>query len=185
MFAFVEHGAQGLELLLARARHRRQRDLARVLDAHRRHLADLLARRLRRVVREPHRARRDDPRAVDHALLDVVTQRDVAFGRAAAREHRRVAGLEEPLHLRLLFGTRVDVLVRVDEPRHRRHSLRVDRLTGLLRRRAGRDGRDLAAAHDDRAALDHRAVADDDPGVSDREVLGSERRDSAEHEAKE
>ena len=39
----------------------------------------------------------------------------------------------------------------------------------------------LPAAHHDRAALDDGAVADDDPGVRDREVLRGERRDGAQH----
>ena len=51
--------------------------------------------RLGRADSEPQRAGRDDPRSVDHALLDVIAQRDVALGRTAARENRGVAGLEQ------------------------------------------------------------------------------------------
>ena len=106
----------------------------------------------------------------------MLAQSDVAVAGAAAREDRRIAGLELALHLRLLLGPRVDVPVRVDETGHRAHALRVDDLAARARRRAGRHRNDLAAAHDDRAALDDRAVADDDAGIRDREVLRRERR---------
>ena len=76
-----------------------------------------------RVVGQPNLPGRNDARAVDDALLDVIAERDVAVGRTAAGEDRRVAGFELRLHLRLLVGPGVDVPVRIDEPGHRRHAL--------------------------------------------------------------
>ena len=88
---------------------------------------------------------------------------------SAAGEDRGVARLEQRLHL--LGVEVVDVLVAVDEAGHRAHALGVDGAQPLRRRRASGDRDDLAAAHDDRARLDHLAAADDDPGVGDRHVL--------------
>jgi hypothetical protein len=174
--AFVEDGAQHVELLLRRPWNRRQRDLARVVDAHRGHLADLFTRRIRRVIREPDALRRNDARPVDEPGLDVLASAGVAVAGAAARKHRGVARLEQALHLRFLVRARVDVLVGIDESGHGRHAAGVDRLAARSGRRAGADRRDLAVTHDDRAALDDRAVADDDADIGDREVLGGKRR---------
>ena len=137
LLAFVEHGAQHLELLRARAGHRRQRDLARVLDARAPSSRELLRARASGVVLgEPQALRRNDARTVDLAGLDVLAQRDVAVAGAAAGENRRVAGLELALHLRLLLGPGVDVPVRVDEARHRAHALGVDDLAARAARGA-------------------------------------------------
>ena len=135
-------------------------------------LVDLGTRRIRRhVVVEPQRAGRDDARTVDLTLLDVIAQRDVAFRRAAAGEHRRVSRLEKILHLLLLVRPGVDVAMGVDEARQRGHAFRVDRLQPLRIRGALPRRHDLSAADDDRPRRNHGAVADDDARVRDGDVL--------------
>ena len=171
LLAFVHDGANDVHLLRGRAGHRRQGDLAGELDAQRRHLANLGARRVGRVLVEAQHARRDDARPVDLARLDAVAQRDVALGGPASREERGVAGLELGLHLLLFHRAGVEVPMRVDEAWHRRHALGVDRLAGRGCRRAGTGGDDLSAPHDDGAALDDGCVGADDADVGDRQVL--------------
>src|SRR5437762_2220699 len=112
-------------------------------------------------------ARRDDPRSPDDALVDVIAKRDVAFGRTAARQDRRVARVEQRLHLLFFVRPGVDVAMGVDESGDGREAARVDGLTGRRRRSGGRRY-DSAAAHDDRALSDDGPVADDDPRVRDR-----------------
>ena len=109
-------------------------------------------------------------------LLDVIAQRDVAFSRAAARKNRRVAGVEQRLHLRFFVRPGVDVAMRVDEPGDRRQAASVDRRAG------GRGGAPAAAdtIRPPRTTIDpasmHRAVGDDDPRVGDGEVLSGDAR---------
>jgi hypothetical protein len=69
-------------------------------------------------------------------------------------------------------ATIADVFVAVDDPGHRGHALGVDHAQPLRVCAPRRHRRDLAAAHDNRARLDHLSVADDDARVGDRDVLG-------------
>ena len=173
LLRFVEQHAQVLHFLRRGTGLRRQRDLADPFHAELRDRLSFRADFVRRAVREIEARRRNDARAADHAFIDVVAQRDVAFGRAAARQDRRVACVEQRLHFLLLVRARVHVTVRVDEAGQGAHAVRVDRLGRV--RRGGADRRDLAAADQDRAPFDDGAVADDDAHIIDGEILCAQR----------
>ena len=170
LLGLVHDRLEDFDLGLRRSRLRRQSDFAGVLDPLGGQRLDRGARFGRRLP-EIHLARGDDARADELALVDAVAQRDVGIGLPAAGEDRRVARLEQRLHLGRGILAVGHVLVAVDEARHGAHALRVDGAQSLRGRRAGGDGDNLAAAHDDRARLDHLAAADDDPGIGDGHIL--------------
>ena len=105
LLRFVDHRAKHFQFLLARAGHRRQRDFAGELDALRGHRADCRAAFVG-CASQVDALGGNDARSVDHAAVDVVSQRDVAVAGPAARENRRVAGLELRLHLRFFHRAR-------------------------------------------------------------------------------
>ena len=115
-------------------------------------------------------------RSLHRAGLDPLPQLDRLIGTDRA-QHGGEAGVEELLHLRRRalgqpFGRVAcrDVAMRVDEPGHDRPALGIDALHAR-RRSAGSDGHDLAAPHDDRSAFDDSALAVENPGVDDGQIL--------------
>jgi hypothetical protein len=70
----------------------------------------------------------------------------------------------------------------VDEAWHGAQAFDVDDLSGGRRRSASSHGNDPSAADDDRPALDDGAVAGDDAGVDQREVLSRQRCCRAQNE---
>src|SRR5262249_4664117 len=149
--------------------------LADKLHTERREPAHLRSNRVGRAAGQIEPARRDDSRSLDDAFVDVIPQREVTLGRTAAGENRRVAGVEQRLHLLLLVRAGVDVPMRVDEAGTRGQTTAVDRLAAAAARRARSGARDAASAHEDETLVDDRAVADDDANVGDGEVLGADR----------
>ena len=118
---FVVDRAQHCHFLLVGPRKRGQRDLAGELDTKGGQPAHFGAGFVGTLVQR-HPAGRNDAWAVDQPLIDMVTQRDVAVSRAAARQYRGVSGFQQRLHLRFFFGPGIDVAMGVDEARHRRAS---------------------------------------------------------------
>src|SRR5262249_43901762 len=131
-------------------------------------------RLLRSIVRDVDSAGGYNARPLDETFLDVVSKRDVSFCRTATRQHRRITCIEQFLHLLLLIRAGIDVPMAIDETRHRRHSMHIDRLPPVRVRTAGADRNQLPATNDDRTAIDHGSITDDDPRVRDHQVLRRE-----------
>jgi hypothetical protein len=172
LFGFIENGSKIFHLFRGRSRFRSQRHLADVFDAQPGKPSNFGAGFLWGVVCKINSAGWDDAWTLDKTFLNVVSQRDVAFGRTTTGKYRRVTGVEQLLHLLFFIRSGVDVAVTVDKPGYGAHALRIDRLDTGHVGTPGRNGSDAASANDNRSCVDHVAVTNNDPRVGNDEILG-------------
>ena len=177
--SFIQNRSEIFHLLGSGARPGCERHLPDELDAKPGEPPHFGSRIFRRVAGKIDSSGGNDARPLDGAFIDVLLEREIAFGRTAAGEHGRVSGVEQLLHLLFLIRPGVDVAMRINETRHRRQAPRVDCLHSGHIGRTGRHRSNPAAANHDGSLIDDIPVTDNDPRIRDHDILRCKRPQAA------